>query len=26
MKAAQLRFEHWKTEQFNQRVEARALS
>jgi hypothetical protein len=26
MKAAQLRFEHWKTEQFNNRVEARALS
>ena len=25
MKAAQLRFEHWKTQQFNQRVEARAL-
>lgn len=26
MEAAKLRFEHWKTEQFNNRVEARALS
>ena len=26
MEAAKLRFEHWKTLQFNQRVEARALS
>lgn len=25
MEAAKLRFEHWKTEQFNSRVEARAL-
>ena len=25
MEAAKLRFEHWKTEQFNNRVEARAL-
>ena len=26
MEAAKLRFEHWKTEQFNNRVEARAMS
>lgn len=26
MKAAQLKFEAWKTQQFNQRVEARAMS
>ena len=26
MEAAKLRFEHWKTEQFNSRVEARAMS
>ena len=26
MEAAKLRFEHWKTLQFNQRIEARAMS